>query len=54
VLVVLNKIKEHPFDLNHRALQGKYPAVREFIRVIAKTGPASTTCVARSIARLMR
>ena len=32
VLVVLNKIKEHPFDLNRRGLQQKYPAVRDFIR----------------------
>ena len=38
VLVVLNKIKEHTFDLNRRALQGKYPAVREFIRVDCKDG----------------
>jgi internalin A len=29
--VVLNKIKEHPFDLNRRALQQKYPAIRAFI-----------------------
>jgi internalin A len=33
VIVVLNKIRETPFDLNRRALQGKYPTVREFIRV---------------------
>jgi internalin A len=38
VIVVLNKITEHPFDLNRRALQGKYPAVREFIRVDCKDG----------------
>jgi len=31
VIVVLNKIKEHPFDLNRRALQQKYP-IREFIK----------------------
>ncbi|MFL6209294.1 MAG: COR domain-containing protein [Pyrinomonadaceae bacterium] len=31
VIVVLNKIKEHPFDVNHRALQQKYP-VRGFIK----------------------
>jgi internalin A len=31
VIVVLNKIKEHPFDLNRRALQQKYPAIRAFI-----------------------
>jgi internalin A len=30
VIVVLNKIKEHPFDVNRRALQQKYP-IREFI-----------------------
>jgi internalin A len=38
VIVVLNKISEHPFDLNRRALQGKYPAVREFVRVDCKDG----------------
>jgi internalin A len=31
VIVVLNKIKEHPFDLNRRALHQKYPAIRAFI-----------------------
>jgi internalin A len=36
VIVVLNKIQEHPFDLNRRALQAKYPAIREFIRVDCK------------------
>jgi internalin A len=28
----LNKIKEHAFDVNRRALQQKYPAIREFIK----------------------
>lgn len=32
VLIVSNKINEHPFDLNRRALQQKYPAIREFIK----------------------
>lgn len=32
VIVVLNKIKEHPFDVNRRALQQKYPVVREFLK----------------------
>ncbi len=32
VIVVLNKIKEHPFDVNRRALQQKYPVIREFIK----------------------
>ena len=31
VLVVLNKIKEHLFTLNHRGLQQKHPAIRDFI-----------------------
>jgi internalin A len=32
VIVVLNKIKEHPFDLNRRALQHKYPFIRRFVK----------------------
>lgn len=32
VLVVLNKINEHPFDLNYRAVQEKYPQVRAFVK----------------------
>jgi internalin A len=32
VIVVLNKTKEHPFDLNRRALQQKYPFIRHFIK----------------------
>lgn len=38
VIVVLNKIKEHPFDLNRRALQQKYPAIREFIKTDCANG----------------
>jgi internalin A len=36
VIVVLNKVEEHPFDVNRRALQQKYPAIREFIRADCK------------------
>jgi internalin A len=32
VIVVLNKIKEQPFDLNRRALQQKYPGIRAFVK----------------------
>jgi internalin A len=39
VLVVLNKIKEIPFDLNRRGLQQKYPFIRGFI---------ATDCVDRT------
>jgi internalin A len=38
VIVVLNKIKEHPFDLNRRGLQGKYPAIRDYIGTDCKDG----------------
>ena len=31
VIVVMNKIKDHAFDLNRRALESKYP-IREFIK----------------------
>ena len=31
VIVVLNKIKEHPFDVNRRGLMQKFPAVRNFV-----------------------
>lgn len=37
VIVVLNKIKEHPFDLNRRALQQKYP-IREFVKTDCEDG----------------
>jgi len=36
VIVVLNKIKEHPFDVNRRALQQKYPAIRAFVETDCK------------------
>jgi internalin A len=32
VIVVMNKIREQPFELNRRALQGKYPVIREFVK----------------------
>ena len=36
VIVVLNKIQEKPFDVNRRALQSKYPGIREFLRTDCK------------------
>lgn len=32
VIVVLNKISDHPFDLNRRALLQKYPNIKDFIK----------------------
>jgi internalin A len=42
VIVVLNKIKEHPFDVNRSALQQKYPFIREFIKTDCKVGTGVT------------
>jgi internalin A len=36
VLIVLNKIKKNPFDLNRRALQQKYPFIRGFVATDCK------------------
>ncbi|MFL6334657.1 MAG: COR domain-containing protein [Pyrinomonadaceae bacterium] len=38
VIVVLNKIKEHPFDVVRRALQQKYPFIRDFIKTDCADG----------------
>ncbi|HEY6329573.1 MAG TPA: COR domain-containing protein, partial [Blastocatellia bacterium] len=38
VIVVLNKIKDHPFDLNRGALKQKYPRIRGFIKTDCKAG----------------
>jgi internalin A len=32
VVIVLNKTKEHPFDVNRNALLRKYPFIREFVK----------------------
>ena len=36
VITVLNKITEHPFDVNRRALKLKYPFIRDFVRTDCK------------------
>ena len=38
VIVVLNKIKEHPFDINRRALQQKYPIICHFVKTDCADG----------------
>jgi internalin A len=38
VIVVLNKISEHPFDLNRSALLQKYPNIRDFVRTDCEGG----------------
>jgi internalin A len=38
VIVVLNKSQEHPFDVNRRALQQKYPFIRDFVKTDCKDG----------------
>jgi internalin A len=37
VILVLNKIHEHPFDLNRRGLQQKYP-IRDFVKTDCEDG----------------
>ncbi|MCG9890853.1 MAG: TIR domain-containing protein [Thermosynechococcaceae cyanobacterium MS004] len=37
VLIVLNKIKAHPFDLNRRALRQKFPNIVDFIDTDSET-----------------
>jgi internalin A len=36
VIVVINKVKDHPFDLNRRGLMEKFPAVRAFAQTDCK------------------
>ncbi|MEO1522876.1 MAG: COR domain-containing protein, partial [Cyanobacteria bacterium J06633_2] len=38
VIVVLNKINDHPFDVNRSALQQKFPNIREFVRTDCEAG----------------
>jgi internalin A len=55
VIVVLNKIKEHPFDLNRRALQQKYPFIRDFVKTDCADGTgisALRTAIERETDRL--
>jgi internalin A len=41
VIVVLNKIKEHAFEVNRRGLQQKFPAIRDFIKTDCEDGTGS-------------
>jgi internalin A len=50
VIVVLNKIKERPFDLNRRALKEKYTSIRSFV----KTDCADETGLAELRAAIRR
>ena len=36
IIVVQNKISQHPFDLNYRGLQASFPTIREFIKTDCK------------------
>ncbi len=51
VIVVLNKIKEHPFDVNRRALQQKYPVIRDFIRTDCDELPIGISELRQAIER---
>lgn len=51
VIVVLNKIKEHPFDLNRRGLQQKYPFIRHFIKTDCADEPVGLEELRKAIER---
>jgi internalin A len=38
VIVVINKIKAHPFDLNRNGLRAKFPAIRAFVQTDCEDG----------------
>ncbi|NJL55090.1 TIR domain-containing protein [bacterium] len=38
IIIVLNRSEEHPFDVNRRALQEKFPAIRDFVQTDCKSG----------------
>ncbi len=38
VIVVQNKTGQHPFELNYRGLQGRYPQIRGFVKTDCKEG----------------
>lgn len=38
VIVVQNKTGQHPFDLNYRGLQARYPQIRAFVKTDCKDG----------------
>ncbi|TAK63714.1 MAG: TIR domain-containing protein [Bacteroidetes bacterium] len=42
VIIVMNKIKQHQFDLNRRGLQQKYPNIKEFIKTDCEDGTGIT------------
>jgi internalin A len=38
VIVVQNKVGQHPFELNYRGLQGRYPQIRGFVKTDCESG----------------
>jgi internalin A len=51
VIVVLNKIKEHPFDLNRRGLRQKYPFIRHFVKTDCADEPIGLEELRKAIER---
>ncbi len=37
VIVVLNKVEEHPFDVNRSGLKQKFPNIKDFVRIDCET-----------------
>jgi small GTP-binding protein len=38
VIVVQNKIAQHPFDLNYRGLRARYPQIKDFVKTDCREG----------------
>jgi internalin A len=51
VIVVINKVKDHPFDLNRRGLQEKFPAIRDFFQTDCEELPLGIDELQRTIKR---
>jgi internalin A len=51
VIVVINKVKDHPFDLNRRGLQEKFSAIRDFVQTDCEEPPLGIAELRRAIER---
>lgn len=42
VIIVQNKIAQHPFDMNYRGLQARYPQIHAFVKTDCRSGQGLT------------
>lgn len=55
VIVVQNKVEQHPFDLNYRGLRARYPQIRDFVKTdcSAKVGMKELRAAIRKVVHEM-